>query len=67
LLKLLKPDNYSITEEEKRKLEEERKQKEERELRQAKFAAEDTLNSILETPNASEELKKRIEEVIKKF
>ena len=56
-----------MTEEEKRKLEEERKQKEERELRQAKFAAEDTLNSILGTPNASEELKKRIEEVIKKF
>ena len=60
-------ERASMTEEEKIKLEEERKQKEERELRQAKFAAEDTLNSILETPNASEELKKRIEEVIKKF
>ena len=60
-------ERASITEEEKRKLEEERKQKEERELRQAKFAAEDTLNSILETPNVSKELKKRIEEVIKKF
>lgn len=60
-------ERASMTEEEKIKLEEERKQKEERELRQAKFAAEDTLNSILETPNTSEELKKRIEEVIKKF
>ena len=60
-------ERASMTEEEKIKLEEERKQKEERELRQAKFAAEDTLNSILGTPNASEELKKRIEEVIKKF
>jgi len=60
-------ERASMTEEEKRRLEQERKQKEERELRQAKFAAEDTLNSILETPNVSKELKKRIEEVIKKF
>ncbi len=47
----------------KEELEEKKRQQKERELRQAKFAAQDTLQSLLENPNIPESIKEKIKNI----
>jgi MoxR-like ATPase len=55
-------ERASITEEEKKKLEEERREEEERKLRQAKFDAQDAIDSLLQNPKIPESVKKLLSE-----
>ena len=47
----------------KEELEEKKRQQKERELRQARFAAQDTLQSLLENPNIPESIKEKIKNI----
>lgn len=55
-------ERVSITEEEKKKIEEQKKEVEERKLEQAKYGAEDALESLLKNPKIPESIKKLLSE-----
>jgi len=56
-------ERSSITEEERKKMEEKRKKEEERELKQAKFNAQDAIESLLNNPDIPESVKNLLSKI----